>query len=123
MGMQQPKWFEYIAVRERRLLGTKVPPDFVIAFGPTNIIKPHATAEKAERQIESIRNWLSIHMQHEDSELQAELAALRSENERLKAQMFCQCSEPYLGAQAIGSPVRCERCLKEVPQATQKGSE
>jgi hypothetical protein len=28
--------------------------------------------------------------------------------------LYCNCSEPYFGAQIIGSPVRCERCRKEV---------
>lgn len=69
----RPKWFDYINVRERRLLGTKIAPDFIICFGPTNMVKPEATYEKAKRRAEAIREWLWIHMQHED--LRAQCAA------------------------------------------------
>lgn len=77
---QHPKWFEYIGVREHRILGTRIAPDFVIAFGPTNIIKAHATADKAERQVESIRHWIWNHMQHEESRV---IEELRQENRLL----------------------------------------
>lgn len=30
------------------------------------------------------------------------------------AQMFCKCEVPYVGAQIVGTPTRCERCGREV---------
>lgn len=30
---------------------------------------------------------------------------------------FCQCDSPYLGAQPMGMPITCERCMKPVQKA------
>ena len=42
------------------------------------------------------------------------VAQLEKQNEALKAKLFCNCGEPYFGAQIVGTPLRCERCGREV---------
>ena len=39
---------------------------------------------------------------------------LREDIAELEARLLCNCPEPYFGAQVVGTPVKCERCGKEV---------
>ena len=120
----RPKWFEYIRVQERRMLGTKIKPDFLIAFGPTNIVKPHSTNEKAERQVESIRNWIWNHMMCEApcDDAQSKIASvaydkLKRDNEALlraaKAlvEAMGTCHICHGDVIVNDGPTRCEDCL------------
>ena len=53
-----PKWFDYIHVRERIIIGSKQPPDYVIGFGPRCILSPDKTEARAERTLDSVKQWL-----------------------------------------------------------------
>ena len=62
---KRPKWFDYIRVRQRTILGTNKPPDFLVSFGPRNICVPKSDPLAAERLCEDIKFWLETMMQSE----------------------------------------------------------
>ena len=59
----KPEWFQYIRVRERRILGSRTPPDFVASFGPQNILTPEPTEEKMQRKLDRAKEWIWMWMQ------------------------------------------------------------
>ena len=66
MKTTRPKWFDSIRVRKRTIIGTTLPPDYLISFGPRNICKPESTQERTEAAIEEIKNWLEHMMEVEE---------------------------------------------------------
>ena len=63
--VKRPVWFEYIRVRERQILGSRQPPDFVPSFGPAVILAPEASPERAERKLQLARDWIWQWMQRD----------------------------------------------------------
>ena len=43
--------------------------------------------------------------------------ALDAARQDERRKFFCQCPEPYVGAQIVGSPPHCERCDREIERA------
>ena len=59
---QRPKWFDYIRVQKRSIIGSDHE-DFLISFGPLNICKPMPDERRAERLCENIKKWLQMWME------------------------------------------------------------
>ncbi len=74
-----PEWFQYIRVRQRTILGSSLPPDFLVSFGPQNICTPQKTEKRAEMLAEEIKHWLWMFMGKE----RAETERLRTALERI----------------------------------------
>lgn len=60
-----PKWFEYIRVQQRTIIGSDKPPDYVVSFGPRNICVPYTRERRTELLVEGIKNWLLNMMQND----------------------------------------------------------
>lgn len=59
IGAVATKWLDYIRVGCRTFDGSKVPRDWPIRFGPTNVMVPARTREEAEKNLERLRTWLT----------------------------------------------------------------
>ena len=60
---KRPHWFEFIRVRERRVIGSRQPPTYVVSFGPQNLCLQFDNEMRARMCADSIRDWLEIMMQ------------------------------------------------------------
>jgi hypothetical protein len=62
---ERPKWMDYIRVRERVIIGSGEPADYVIAFGPSNILVPQKTEQRAQARLELVKEWLMVMMERD----------------------------------------------------------
>lgn len=58
LGFGWPKWFDYIRVRKRTIIGSALQPDFIISFGPRNLCTPQKDEKRGEHLVEEIKHWL-----------------------------------------------------------------
>jgi hypothetical protein len=72
---QWPKWFECIRVQQRTILGSALPPDYVLSFGPRNVLTPQKTEKRAESEAQDVKRWLWMFIQRDVSELQRKARA------------------------------------------------
>ncbi len=94
-----PEWFQYIRVRQRTIIGSSLPPDFLVSFGPSNICIPQKTEKRADMLTEEIKHWLWMFMNKD-----------RGGKERLRAALIDLIDASQDLGPKLPPNTECKRC-------------